>query len=85
MRQFVHKAIGICFWVVLAGLWLDRHDNRTVRRFHLWAAMYPLLYWMLMLCITVVPTPATLLGRRGATSHLKTDRVAVEEEAVAHA
>ena len=65
------------------GVWLDRRYNRTVGRFYLWAAMYPLFYWMLMLCITVVATPGALLGRRGTTSHWKTERVAVDEEAVA--
>src|SRR5688572_5533660 len=65
------------------GVWLDRHYNRGVGRFYLWAAMYPLFYWMLMLGITVIATPGALLGRRGKTSHWKTDRVAVEEEAVA--
>ena len=45
------------------GVWLDRHYNRDVGRFYLWAAMYPLFYWMLMLCITVIATPGALLGR----------------------
>ena len=65
------------------GVWLDCRYNRAIGRFYLWAAMYPLFYWMLMLCITVVATPGALLGRRGRTSHWKTDRVAVDEEAVA--
>jgi biofilm PGA synthesis N-glycosyltransferase PgaC len=62
------------------GVWLDRHYNRRVGRFYLWAAMYPLFYWMLMLVITVTATPAALLGRRRQTSHWKTERVAVDEE-----
>ena len=62
------------------GLWLDRHYNAGVGRFYLWAAMYPLFYWMLMLVITVVATPAALLGRRRRTSHWKTERVAIEED-----
>ena len=65
------------------GVWLDRHYNRGIGRFYLWAAMYPLFYWMLMLCITVIATPGALLGRRGKTSHWKTERVAIDEEAVA--
>jgi biofilm PGA synthesis N-glycosyltransferase PgaC len=65
------------------GVWLDRHYNRRVGRFYLWAAMYPLFYWMLMLVITVIATPAALLGRRQKTSHWKTERVAVEEEPLA--
>jgi biofilm PGA synthesis N-glycosyltransferase PgaC len=65
------------------GLWLDRHYNRTVGRFYLWAAMYPLFYWMLMLVITIIATPRALLGRRGRTSHWKTERVGSEEEPVA--
>ena len=64
------------------GLWLDRHYNRRVGRFYLWAAMYPLFYWMLMLGITVIATPAALFGRRGRTSHWKTDRVAPSEQPV---
>jgi len=65
------------------GVWLDRHYNRSVGRFYLWAAMYPLFYWMLMLIITVTATPGALLGRRGRTSHWKTERVAVDEEPLA--
>jgi biofilm PGA synthesis N-glycosyltransferase PgaC len=65
------------------GVWLDRHYNREVGRFYLWAAMYPLFYWMLMLVITVTATPGALLGRRGKTSHWKTERVAVEDEPLA--
>jgi biofilm PGA synthesis N-glycosyltransferase PgaC len=65
------------------GVWLDRHYNRRVGRFYLWAAMYPLFYWMLMLVITVTATPAALLGRRRKTSHWKTERVAVDEEPLA--
>jgi biofilm PGA synthesis N-glycosyltransferase PgaC len=61
------------------GVWLDRHYNRRVGKFYLWAAMYPLFYWMLMLLITVIATPGALLGRRGRTSHWKTDRVAPDE------
>lgn len=65
------------------GVWLDQHYNRGVRRFYLWAAMYPLLYWGLMVLITVTATPAALLGRRRATSHWTTDRVQVDEDSVA--
>ena len=61
------------------GVWLDRHYNRRVGRFYLWAAMYPLFYWMLMLLITVIATPGALFGRRGRTSHWKTERVAPDE------
>jgi poly-beta-1,6-N-acetyl-D-glucosamine synthase len=64
------------------GVWLDRHYNRRVGRFYLWAAMYPLFYWMLMLAITVMATPGALLGRRGRTSHWKTERVASSEDPV---
>ena len=64
------------------GLWLDRHYNRRVGRFYLWAAMYPLFYWMFMLVITVMATPAALLGRRQRTSHWKTERVVPDEEPV---
>ena len=45
--------------------------------------MYPLFYWMLMLVHHRLATPGALLGRRGTTSHWKTERVAVDEEAVA--
>ena len=65
------------------GLWLDRHYNPGVGRFYLWAAMYPLFYWMLMLVITVTATPAALLGRRRRTTHWKTERVAIEDEELA--
>ena len=49
--------------------------------FYMWVVMK--FYWMLMLGITVIATPGALLGRRGRTSHWRTERVAVEEEAVA--
>lgn len=62
------------------GVWLDNHYNRRVGRFYLWAAMYPLFYWMLMLGITVIATPGALFGRRGHTSHWKTDRVAPADD-----
>jgi poly-beta-1,6-N-acetyl-D-glucosamine synthase len=62
------------------GVWLDRHYNRRVGRFYLWAAMYPLFYWMLMLVITVMATPGALLGRRRRTSHWKTERVPSSED-----
>jgi biofilm PGA synthesis N-glycosyltransferase PgaC len=65
------------------GVWLDQHYNRGVRRFYLWAAMYPLFYWGLMLMITVTATPSALLGRRRATSHWTTERVQVDDDAVA--
>jgi biofilm PGA synthesis N-glycosyltransferase PgaC len=61
------------------GVWLDRHYNRSVGKFYLWAAMYPLFYWILMLVITVIATPGALFGRRGRTSHWKTERVAPDE------
>jgi biofilm PGA synthesis N-glycosyltransferase PgaC len=66
-----------------AGVWLDRHYNRRVTRFYLWAAMYPLFYWMFMLVITVVATPGALFGRRGRTSHWKTERTVSDEDALA--
>jgi biofilm PGA synthesis N-glycosyltransferase PgaC len=61
------------------GVWLDGRYNRTVGRFYLWAAMYPLFFWMLMLVITVRATPAALLGRRDATTHWHTPRVATAD------
>jgi poly-beta-1,6-N-acetyl-D-glucosamine synthase len=65
------------------GVWLDRRYNRTVGRFYLWAPLYPLFYWMLMLVVTVTATPAALLGRRHATSHWRTARVRLDEHPVA--
>jgi len=64
------------------GIWLDRHYNRGVGRFYLWAAMYPLFYWLLMLLVTVSATPAALLGRRGRTSHWHTQRKRVADDPV---
>ena len=65
------------------GIWLDRHYNRGVGRFYLWAAMYPLFYWMVMLVVTVTATPAALLRPAGRTSHWRTARVAPDDDAVA--
>jgi biofilm PGA synthesis N-glycosyltransferase PgaC len=62
------------------GVWLDGHYNRRVGRFYLWAAMYPLFYWMLMLVVTVAATPAALFGRRRATSHWRTARTRIRED-----
>ena len=62
------------------GIWLDRHYNPHIGRFYLWAAMYPLFYWMLMLAITVRATPAALFGRRDTVQHWHTERVAVVED-----
>ncbi len=64
------------------GVWLDRRYNRSVGRFLLWAPIYPLFYWMVMLVVTVVSTPGALFGRRAATSHWRTARVAVERDEV---
>jgi biofilm PGA synthesis N-glycosyltransferase PgaC len=63
------------------GVWLDRHYNRGVGRFYLWAAIYPMFYWGLMLVVTVVSTPAALFRRRQATSHWHTARIPIREEA----
>ena len=76
MRQLVHKAIGIFFWIVLLVLWYSLVVEGR-------AGADNVTYWMLMLGITVIATPGALLGRRGRTSHWRTERVAVEEEAVA--
>ena len=62
------------------GVWLDRHYNQQIGRFYLWAAMYPLFYWMFMLVITVRATPRALLGSKKQTSHWKTERIAIREE-----
>ena len=62
------------------GTWLDRHYNRGIGRYYLWAAMYPLFYWATMTIITVVYTPRALLGRAARTSHWHTARVAIEDE-----
>jgi biofilm PGA synthesis N-glycosyltransferase PgaC len=64
------------------GIWLDRHYNRGVGKFYLWAAMYPLFYWIVMLLVTVTATPAALLRPAGRTSHWRTPRVAPAEDAV---
>jgi len=60
------------------GLWLDSRYNRGVGRFYLWAPMYPLFYWGVMLLITIAATPGALVGRRAKTSHWKTERAPVE-------
>lgn len=62
------------------GTWLDRHYNRGIGRYYLWAAVYPLFYWATMTIITVRYTPRALLGRGARTSHWHTARVALDEE-----
>jgi biofilm PGA synthesis N-glycosyltransferase PgaC len=57
------------------GVWLDRHYNRGVGRYYLWAAIYPLFYWGLMLVVTAVSTLVALFGRRRTTAHWHTARV----------
>ena len=64
------------------GVWLDGRYNPSVLRFYLWAPLYPLFYWMLMLVVTVTATPAALLGRREVTAHWRTARVGLDEESV---
>src|SRR5918999_1831323 len=69
-------------WALGLAQVLRRHadllfDWRTRR---MWPAMYPLFYWMLMLVVTVYATPRALLGRRRATSHWHTPRVAVVDD-----
>jgi biofilm PGA synthesis N-glycosyltransferase PgaC len=58
------------------GVWLERRYNPGIERAFLWAAMYPLFYWMLMTVVTVRATLPALLRRRSATSHWRTERVA---------
>jgi biofilm PGA synthesis N-glycosyltransferase PgaC len=65
------------------GVWLDGRYNRNVTRFYLWAAIYPLCYWLVMLLVTVSATPGALFGRRHATTHWRTKRVPVQDETVA--
>jgi poly-beta-1,6-N-acetyl-D-glucosamine synthase len=64
------------------GLWLDRHYNPGIGRFYLWAAMYPLFYWVVMLIVTVTATPSALVGHQRPTSHWRTKRVRVEQPTV---
>jgi len=65
------------------GVWLDGRYNARVGRFYLWAALYPLFYWLVMLIVTVTATPGALFGRRHATNHWRTERVRAEADAVA--
>ncbi len=59
------------------GLWLDGRHNKGIGRFYVWAAMYPLFYWLLMMVITVRATPGALLRPQAKTAHWKTDRIAI--------
>lgn len=50
---------------LLVGILMDRRYDRSVTKFYLWAALYPLIYWIQMSLITVIATPSGILRPKG--------------------
>jgi len=59
------------------GVWLDRRYNPGVTKYYLWAPIYPLFYWGLMVLVTVWSTPRGLLTATRQPAKWHTPRVAV--------
>ncbi len=50
---------------LLVGVLMDRRYDPSVTKFYLWAALYPLIYWIQMSLITVIATPSGILRPKG--------------------
>lgn len=50
---------------LLVGVLMDRRYDPSVTKYYLWAALYPLIYWIQMSLITVIATPSGLLRPKG--------------------
>lgn len=50
---------------LLVGVLMDRRYDPSVTKYYLWAALYPLIYWIQMSLITVIATPSGVLRPRG--------------------
>lgn len=48
---------------IFLGLWLDGRRDPTVRRYALWAPIYPIAYWLLQAVVTVQATLPGFLRR----------------------
>jgi len=67
-----------CVLQLAFGVALERRYDRTVPRHFYLAVFYPVVYWLLMAVVTVIATPAGLVGRlaRGAVTRWRTPREA---------
>jgi biofilm PGA synthesis N-glycosyltransferase PgaC len=50
---------------LLVGVLMDRRYDPSVTKYYLWAALYPLIYWIQMSLITVIATPSGVFRPKG--------------------
>ncbi|RBD03334.1 poly-beta-1,6 N-acetyl-D-glucosamine synthase [Xanthomonas oryzae pv. oryzae] len=55
----------VCLLQFASSLIIDRRYEKGIGRNYFWVIWYPIAYWLLSLCTTVVALPKTLLTRRG--------------------
>ncbi|KGE53205.1 poly-beta-1,6-N-acetyl-D-glucosamine synthase [Xanthomonas axonopodis pv. vasculorum] len=55
----------VCLLQFASSLIIDRRYEKGIGRNYFWVIWYPIAYWLLSLCTTVVALPKTLLKRRG--------------------
>jgi biofilm PGA synthesis N-glycosyltransferase PgaC len=55
----------VCLAQFASSLIIDRRYETHVGRNYFWVIWYPMAYWLISLCTTVVALPKTLLKRRG--------------------
>ena len=58
----------LCIAQIFAGLWLDGRYDRRVRRYALWAPLYPLVYWLLSASAALRATLPGVLRRPSGVS-----------------
>ena len=56
----------VCLGQFAASMAIDRRYEPGVGRTYYWIIWYPVAYWMLSLCTTLVAVPATIFGQRDA-------------------
>ena len=55
----------VCLVQFAVSMAVDRRYEPGVGRTYYWIIWYPVAYWMLSLCTTLVAVPATIFGPRG--------------------
>ncbi len=65
-----------CLLQLLAGVLIERHYDRSITPYYGIAVLYPIVYWLVMVVVTVTGTPLGLFGRleRGSVSRWRTPR-----------
>jgi poly-beta-1,6-N-acetyl-D-glucosamine synthase len=56
---------GVCLLQTFLALYLDHRYDRGLLRTYMWAMWYPLIFWTLTTCTSVVALPKTLFRAKG--------------------